>query len=149
MIYYTSASLSLRIKVSQAWDGHPTNFYLLQVVYVRMRDICSLQILAGGAVGAAIALGVQQYWYRREWNASRRQYSALTETEQQPPLSPVQDSSCGLSDFVSDEVLSEQFTRNVQFFGRDGQLKIANAFVVVVGLGVSVHTRSLVTQRHP
>lgn len=43
-----------------------------------------------------------------------------------------------MSDFVSDEVLSEQFTRNVQFFGQDGQLKIANAFVVVVGLGVSI-----------
>ena len=134
---------------SQAWDSKLKVFDLLHLVHVPMRDICSFQILAGGAVGAAIALGVRQYWYRREWNASRRQYSAIADKEQRSPSSPVQGSSCGLSDFVSDEVLSEQFTRNVQFFGQDGQLKIANAFVVVVGLGVSLHTRSMVTQRHP
>ncbi|KAG2483870.1 hypothetical protein HYH03_017267 [Edaphochlamys debaryana] len=36
---------------------------------------------------------------------------------------------------MQDEVLCEQLTRNVQFFGEDGQLAIAKAFVVVVGLG--------------
>ncbi len=35
-----------------------------------------------------------------------------------------------------DEILAEQFTRNTQFFGRDGQRRIADAFVVVIGLGV-------------
>jgi hypothetical protein len=39
--------------------------------------------------------------------------------------------------FDKDDVLVEQLTRNVQFFGLEGQKKIANAFVVVVGLGVS------------
>lgn len=38
--------------------------------------------------------------------------------------------------FEKDDVLVEQLTRNVQFFGLEGQKKIANAFVVVVGLGV-------------
>ena len=38
--------------------------------------------------------------------------------------------------FEKDDVLAEHLTRNVQFFGLDGQKKIANAFVVVVGLGV-------------
>ena len=37
-----------------------------------------------------------------------------------------------------DEVLSEQLTRNVQFFGEEPQQRIADAFVVVVGLGVSI-----------
>lgn len=37
--------------------------------------------------------------------------------------------------FEKDDVLVEQLTRNVQFFGLEGQKKIANAFVVVVGLG--------------
>ena len=35
-----------------------------------------------------------------------------------------------------DEILAEQFTRNAQFFGRDGQRRVADAFVVVIGLGV-------------
>ena len=42
----------------------------------------------------------------------------------------------GVSSFLDDEVLSEQFTRNVQFFGEEGQLRVAKSFVVVIGLGV-------------
>ena len=33
------------------------------------------------------------------------------------------------------EILEEQFTRNIQFFGKDGQQKIHSARVIVVGLG--------------
>ncbi|KAL3151503.1 hypothetical protein ABBQ38_012502 [Trebouxia sp. C0009 RCD-2024] len=98
-----------------------------------MKDTAAF--VAGGAVGAAVAVGALQYWYRREWNADRRQYSETSEKEQRPTSRAVQGSSCKLSDFTSDEVLSEQFTRNVQFFGQNGQLNIANAFVVVIGLG--------------
>jgi len=36
---------------------------------------------------------------------------------------------------LRDEILREQFTRNVQFFGEEGQEKVRDAFVVVVGLG--------------
>lgn len=36
----------------------------------------------------------------------------------------------------ADEVLEEHFTRNTQFFGREGQQRVASAFVIVVGLGV-------------
>ena len=36
---------------------------------------------------------------------------------------------------MSDEILREQFTRNVQFFGECGQSAVRDAFVVVVGLG--------------
>lgn len=41
-----------------------------------------------------------------------------------------------MSRFDEDEVLEEQLTRNVQFFGREAQRGIGGAFVVVVGLGV-------------
>ena len=34
-----------------------------------------------------------------------------------------------------DDVLAEQLTRNVQFFGEEPQQRIADAFVVIVGLG--------------
>lgn len=37
---------------------------------------------------------------------------------------------------LSDEVLTEQLTRNLQFFGADAQGRVARSFVVVVGLGV-------------
>ena len=33
------------------------------------------------------------------------------------------------------EILDEQFTRNIQFFGADGQKKIQNSRVIIVGLG--------------
>lgn len=43
-----------------------------------------------------------------------------------------------------DDIISEQFTRNVQFFGEDGQLRVYGAFVVVVGLGgVGSHAASM------
>ncbi len=41
-----------------------------------------------------------------------------------------------VAEYEGDEVLEEQFTRNVQFFGSEGQRKAARALVVVVGLGV-------------
>ena len=37
---------------------------------------------------------------------------------------------------LSDEVLAEQLTRNLQFFGSEAQGRVAKSFVVVVGLGV-------------
>jgi hypothetical protein len=43
-----------------------------------------------------------------------------------------------------DEILAEMFTRNVQFFGKDAQARIAGSFVVVVGLGgVGSHAANL------
>lgn len=44
-----------------------------------------------------------------------------------------------LQHFDQDEVLAEQLTRNTQFFGLEKQKQITNAFVVVIGLGVSNH----------
>ncbi|CAK9237974.1 unnamed protein product [Sphagnum troendelagicum] len=38
-------------------------------------------------------------------------------------------------DFLHDEIINEQFTRNSQFFGEDGLRKVHQSFVVVVGLG--------------
>ena len=37
---------------------------------------------------------------------------------------------------AEDEVVREQLTRNLQFFGEEGQSRVSGAFVVVVGLGV-------------
>lgn len=51
----------------------------------------------------------------------------------QPPAAQMD-----MARFDEDEILEEQLTRNVQFFGREAQRKIGGAFVVVVGLGVSL-----------
>lgn len=53
----------------------------------------------------------------------------------------------GGCDLLQDEIVSEQFTRNVQFFGMDSQLLVHNAFVVVVGLGgVGSHAASMLVR---
>jgi hypothetical protein len=46
-----------------------------------------------------------------------------------------------MQDFDRDEVLAEQLTRNVQFFGLEQQRAVARAFVVIIGLGVSRSSR--------
>ncbi|RAL53022.1 hypothetical protein DM860_016257 [Cuscuta australis] len=38
-------------------------------------------------------------------------------------------------DLLSDEVVCEQLTRNIQFFGLDSQQKVTASYVVVIGLG--------------
>lgn len=59
------------------------------------------------------------------------QASAVTAA--QPPSQPGPTAS--VSNFEKDEILAEQFTRNVQFFGQAGQSAVAQSFVVVIGLG--------------
>jgi len=50
----------------------------------------------------------------------------------------------GSSDLLSDEVVSEQLTRNIQFFGMDSQKKVTESYVVVIGLGgVGSHAASM------
>ncbi|KAL3680679.1 hypothetical protein R1sor_023635 [Riccia sorocarpa] len=44
------------------------------------------------------------------------------------------DSSPDL-DFITDDITSEQFTRNTQFYGEEGQKKVHEAMVIVIGLG--------------
>lgn len=100
-----------------------------------MKDNSLLLFLAGGAAGALAACTAFQLTQRREWNARSRQYDQVA---QEKPLTPqvAPPTGTGLGNFPEDEILAEQFTRNVQFFGQESQIKIANAFVVVIGLGV-------------
>ncbi|KAI5078153.1 hypothetical protein GOP47_0007977 [Adiantum capillus-veneris] len=53
----------------------------------------------------------------------------------------------GSIDFLQDEIISEHFTRNVQFFGVDAQLQVHNAYVVVIGLGgVGSHAAAMLAR---
>ena len=113
-----------------------------------------LRHLLAAAAGGAIGLGVcvLASCYLRDRSRSDPPFSHPT----QPPavqtsdlsacfagrLSSSQPAASGaaaphsVADYEGDEVLEEQFTRNVQFFGSEGQRKAARALVVVVGLGV-------------
>ncbi|XP_009370076.2 tRNA threonylcarbamoyladenosine dehydratase isoform X2 [Pyrus x bretschneideri] len=47
-------------------------------------------------------------------------------------------------DLLSDEIVSEQLTRNIQFFGLEPQQKVTASYVVVIGLGgVGSHAASM------
>lgn len=47
-------------------------------------------------------------------------------------------------DLLKDEIVSEQLTRNVQFFGLEAQQKVTTSYVVVIGLGgVGSHAASM------
>ncbi|KAL3527436.1 hypothetical protein ACH5RR_012092 [Cinchona calisaya] len=47
-------------------------------------------------------------------------------------------------DLLTDEVVSEQLTRNIQFFGLESQEKVTRSYVVVIGLGgVGSHAASM------
>ncbi|XP_056162875.1 tRNA threonylcarbamoyladenosine dehydratase [Syzygium oleosum] len=47
-------------------------------------------------------------------------------------------------DLLKDEIVSEQLTRNIQFFGLDSQQKVTKSYVVVIGLGgVGSHAASM------
>ncbi|KAJ3699370.1 hypothetical protein LUZ61_003075 [Rhynchospora tenuis] len=48
------------------------------------------------------------------------------------------------SDMLADEIVSEQLTRNIQFFGLESQRKVTQSFVVIIGLGgVGSHAASM------
>ena len=94
-----------------------------------------LAFLAGAMVGAAIVATSTWPDLPKWW--TRRQKHLVEEVHQ--PLAPLAAAVEALEpqDWLHDDILGEQFTRNVQFFGEASQRQIANAFVVVIGLGVS------------
>lgn len=100
---------------------------------VDTRTVCTFA--AGAALGCAVAAAIT-----RTYAAQTRLAQAVSQTTvSQPPASVLQCSAAGVS--LDDVILGEQLTRNVQFFGRDGQQRVCDAFVVVVGLGVSALSR--------
>lgn len=95
------------------------------------RAVAFIAGAAAGVLGTAMAIRI----------LSRR----LPSVQSRDLLSDVQPSNPGqhppasgdvrIQDFDKDEIISEQLTRNVQFFGEHGQRAVGGSFVVVVGLG--------------
>lgn len=98
-----------------------------------MRDSPWLLLAAGGVAGALAACAALRVLRSRVHDVGLRQHDWQVASTLQP------QTAAGLDKFLQDEVLAEQFTRNVQFFGKEGQLKVAKAFVVVIGLGVGTN----------
>jgi hypothetical protein len=86
-------------------------------------------VVLGALTGGVLALGALHSYrcWSRWWDV---RVQLAQDVSKQPNL-------ISMSQALDDDVLREQFTRNVQFFGCAGQEVVLNAFVVVVGLGVS------------
>ncbi len=86
------------------------------------------------AAGVALG-GVAAYAAARSLHAQRAHATAQSSAPPEVASSePVRGACCGVS--LDDEIVGEQLTRNVQFFGRERQQRVVDSFVVVVGLGV-------------
>uniref|UniRef100_I1Q186 THIF-type NAD/FAD binding fold domain-containing protein n=1 Tax=Oryza glaberrima TaxID=4538 RepID=I1Q186_ORYGL len=100
---------------------------------------------AGAAVGALSTATVMRILSR----SKRREGYVRSLLESNGVASGGAGSSVGTrvvatSDLLDDEVVSEQLTRNIQFFGMESQKKVTGSFVVVIGLGgVGSHAASM------
>lgn len=93
------------------------------------------QAFAAGALAGAAAAALGAYYL-----CNRTQTPPLNAQQpQQQPEGQLNEPAhhASLQHFDQDEVLAEQLTRNTQFFGLEKQKHVTNAFVVVIGLGVS------------
>lgn len=90
------------------------------------------QAFAAGALAGAALTAVGAYYY---CSRSQAAASGAKQPQQHTPDPAGTPQHASLQEFDQDEVLAEQLTRNVQFFGLDKQKQVANSFVVVIGLG--------------
>ncbi|KAL3845092.1 hypothetical protein ACJIZ3_002495 [Penstemon smallii] len=105
---------------------------------------------AGAVLGSAATLAIVKLMPRRVG----KQYSTNVEANELNDKSFVVDRGEKFSkdvnigtpvpDLLLDEIVSEQLTRNIQFFGLEHQKKVVNSYVVVIGLGgVGSHAASM------
>lgn len=94
--------------------------------------------LGGVAVGCVVAIALYETRSRKKGILTE---IAFHSRNKDPKLRGKENRDSGSSggqhvDIFGDEVLEEMFTRNIQFFGAEGQARVSRGFVVVVGLGV-------------
>lgn len=97
--------------------------------------------VVSGAIGIAGAACIYSYasaWWKQQAAEAERVTKHLDADTNASPQHGASIPDISIADALDDEILSEQFTRNRQFFGEDGQHAIHQAFVVVVGLGVKL-----------
>lgn len=102
------------------------------------RDASFLAIGAGLGVGAVYFLASKYSNHVQHLYSEYLEHQGKTEDQCDPQGHARQEDQVCLtsSSLEHDDIISEQLTRNIQFFGMEGQKKITESFVVVVGLGV-------------
>lgn len=103
------------------------------------------------AIGAAAGAGAMWMTLRRSKSPDKRSISTASFAQESSTGLPSRscdgtekpDATFSVIPLLAglieeDEIVQEQLTRNIQFFGREGQKKICESFVVVVGLGVGM-----------
>lgn len=94
--------------------------------------------VAGGAVGTCLAAYVYANSHPVSWKGWKKVNEQGDGLASLPPSA--KDGERGEEvhrrpPLAEDEIVAEHFTRNVQFFGSEPQQRVADSFVIVVGLG--------------
>ncbi|KAL3630406.1 hypothetical protein CASFOL_023390 [Castilleja foliolosa] len=100
-----------------------------------------LMLGAGALLGSAATIAIFKLLHRR----GERQCTVVEaiELNDQKFVEGLNHGMTG-PDLLMDEIVTEQLTRNIQFFGFDHQKKVVSSYVVVIGLGgVGSHAASM------
>jgi hypothetical protein len=104
-----------------------------------------IALVGGACLGAALTWALHETARPPRGQGSRdaqkREQSGIQNTTARGNanihLTTLETSHVAPENVLEDEVLAEQFTRNIQFFGPQAQAAVSTSFVIVVGLGVS------------
>ena len=95
-------------------------------------NVSTVRLCSSFVVGVAAGAGIVIF-YNANRSCLGRRATGITPLRRHSLSAPKEKSSVTAA--ANDEIVAEQFTRNVQFFGIEAQKKVADAFVVVIGLG--------------
>ncbi|CAA3027038.1 tRNA threonylcarbamoyladenosine dehydratase [Olea europaea subsp. europaea] len=107
-----------------------------------------VSIGAGALLGSAATIAIFKLLPRRVGRQCNREANDLNgkvvvQTRSRKILEDMNHGSAS-PDLLTDEIVSEQLTRNIQFFGLEHQRKVTSSYVVIIGLGgVGSHAASM------
>ncbi|XP_022759355.1 tRNA threonylcarbamoyladenosine dehydratase isoform X2 [Durio zibethinus] len=111
-----------------------------------MEKLKCLALVGGGAlVGAVSTLFLLKLRPRKIESQCGKKATKLNEATAKCWIDSG-NGNCGTGglNLLSDEIVSEQLTRNIQFFGLDSQQKVTASYIVIIGLGgVGSHAASM------